>query len=266
MDKVSVDKPKDDHTAVVTGASRGIGREIALELARHGSHVLIHAGRNATAAEQTAAEVRRLGRESVVLIQDLAATDAYETFVQAAWQWRGGVDLWVNNAGADVLTGAAIDWSFERKLAQLWAVDVEGTVHLSRRAGVRMRSAGHGCIINVGWDQADQGMGGDSGEMFATIKGAIMAFTRSLAQSLAPEVRVNCVAPGWIQTEWGSQASEYWQRRAVGESLLNRWGRPTDVARVVQFLASPQAEYVNGQVIPVNGGWRTSAARATDNG
>jgi 3-oxoacyl-[acyl-carrier protein] reductase len=81
-----------------------------------------------------------------------------------------------------------------------------------------------------------------------------MSATRNLAKSLAPEVRVNCIAPGWIRTAWGQQASKEWQERAKRESLSGRWGEPEDVAHVVCFLASPAAEFVNGQVIPVNGG------------
>ena len=81
-----------------------------------------------------------------------------------------------------------------------------------------------------------------------------MAATRSLAKSFAPHVRVNCIAPGWIRTEWGEQASDEWQQRAKHESLLNRWGEAEDIARLACFLASPAASFVNGQIINVNGG------------
>jgi 3-oxoacyl-[acyl-carrier protein] reductase len=106
----------------------------------------------------------------------------------------------------------------------------------------------------MGWDQANTGMAGDSGEFFAAVKGAVMSATRSLAKSLAPQVRVNCIAPGWIRTEWGQQASEEWQDRAKRESLLARWGEPEDVARVACFLVSPAASFINGQIISINGG------------
>lgn len=81
-----------------------------------------------------------------------------------------------------------------------------------------------------------------------------MAFTRSLARSLAPQVRVNCLAPGWIRTAWGDKASEYWQARARAEALLERWGTPEDVARAAAFLASPAAAFITGQIVPINGG------------
>jgi 3-oxoacyl-[acyl-carrier protein] reductase len=204
-------------------------------------------------ADETAGKVRAFGREAKVLLADLADVGAQDRFVRDAWAWREA-DIWVNNAGTDVLTGNAAYWSFDEKLTALWNVDVVATLRLSRAIGDLMSKRGHGVILNIGWDQAESGMAGDSGQMFAAVKSAVMAATRSLAKSFAPEVRVNCVAPGWIQTDWGHQASDVWQQIAVGDSLMQRWGKPEDVARVVRFLVSPAAEFVNGQVIAVNGG------------
>ena len=246
--------------AVVTGSSRGVGAAIALELAGGGADVLVHGWQSEDAAAEIVQQIQQLGRQARFIKADLADPDGYEPFVEAAWQWQQGVDIWINNAGVDVLTGTRVDHSFEEKLDQLWRVDVLGTIGLSRLVGQRMREAADPAnppvILNVGWDQAERGMGGDSGEMFAAIKGAVMSFSRSLARSLAPEVRVNCLAPGWIKTAWGEQASAAWQKRAVGEALLQRWGTPQDVATVARFLASPAAAFVTGQVIPVNGGFR----------
>jgi 3-oxoacyl-[acyl-carrier protein] reductase len=244
----------DGAIAVVTGSSSGIGRAIALELAAAGAHVLIHARGSRAAAEEVAGAARTRPVETEVALCDLADPAAHLPFVQRAWNWRGAVDIWVNNAGADVLTGEAAGWPFERKLEQLYRVDVAATIGLSRAVGERMKARGSGAIINIGWDQAQIGMAGDSGELFAATKGAVMAFSNSLARSLAPEVRVNCVAPGWIKTDWGAGASEYWQQRAKNESLLGRWGTPEDVAAVVRFLASPAAAFLTAQTIAVNGG------------
>jgi 3-oxoacyl-[acyl-carrier protein] reductase len=243
-------------TAVVTGASSGIGRAMALELAARGADVVVHARQSGDAAQAVADEIRRQGREALVLLADVSDASQRERLVADAWSWREGLDVWINNAGADLLTGPAASLAFMQKLDLLWQVDVLGTIALSRDVGQRMQRLGGGTIINVGWDQAEQGMEGDSGELFAASKGAIMAFTRSLARSLAPEVRVNCLAPGWIRTAWGEQAPESWQQRAQRESQLGRWGTPQDIARAACFLASPDAALLTGQVLPVNGGFR----------
>jgi 3-oxoacyl-[acyl-carrier protein] reductase len=239
--------------ALVTGSSTGIGRAIAVALAQAGADVSIHYRSNALRAEETAELVRALGCEAAIFQADLSSLEHQEGLVSDAWQ-RRPTDIWINNAGADVLTGDAAKWSFEQKLHLLWQTDVVATLRLSRDVGRRMQARGGGVIINMGWDRASTGMEGDSGEMFAATKGAIMAFTRSLARSLAPQVRVNCVAPGWIRTAWGESASAYWDTRAKQSAMLGRWGTPDDVARAVCFLASDDASFITGQVININGG------------
>ncbi len=185
-EKNAADVELSGQTAVITGSSHGIGRAIALALAAAGANVLVHGRKSRDEAEQVAQLASQSGIESHVVLCDLSDAATHETLIETAWKWRGRVDIWVNNAGADVLTGDAAKWPFERKLDELWRVDVQATLALSRTAGVRMKEQGHGTIITIGWDQADHGMAGDSAELFATTKGAIMAFTKSLARSLAP--------------------------------------------------------------------------------
>ena len=243
-------------TAVVTGASKGIGRAIALRLAAAGAELMLHTRADRQRLAETAS-LTGLAESSIArCFADLAEQEGRDRLVATAFEWRDEIDIWVNNAGADVLTGDRAQETFDAKLAHLLEVDVRGTIAVSRSVGQRMKQRGAGCLIQIGWDQAIAGMGGDSGEMFAATKGAVMSFTRSLAKTLAPEVRVNCVAPGWIQTEWGATASPEWDARAKRESLLGRWGRPEDVAAAVEFLASPAADFINGQVLEVNGGFQ----------
>lgn len=240
---------------MVTGASSGIGRAIAVELARAGATLLIAAGHRADQLEQTAALAASAGASVQTFVGDLAQASVCRLLLETATSLLGDERLiLVNNAGVDLLTGEGARAKYDEKLQRLWEVDVTATVRLSRLAGERMKAAGNGVIINIGWDQADRGMEGDSGELFATAKNAIMGFTRSLAVSLAPAVRVNCVAPGWIKTAWGEGASDDWNERVMRETPLRRWGTPEDIANTVRFLCSDDAAFITGQVINVNGG------------
>ena len=238
---------------LVTGSSSGIGRAIVLECARAGADVVLNCRRSVEAAEQVAEKARSLGVQSTVIPADVADEQDRRKLVRAAFD-SGRIDAVVNNAGADLLTTEFRDADFAQKLSILIQTDVIGTIELSRAFGKRFVEQGRGVILNIGWDQSDRGMEGDSGELFATAKNAIMGFSRSLAVSLAPNVRVNCIAPGWIKTAWGQVASDYWQQRVMSETPLKRWGEPQDIANMARFLLSDDASYMTGQVINVNGG------------
>lgn len=238
---------------VVTGSSSGIGKGIALECARAGADLVISYCRSQAAAELVAEEVQALGSAATVISADVAAPGSRSAFVEKCFN-SGPVHAIVNNAGADLLTGEMKEADFATKLRVLLDVDVTGTVELSRAFGERFLNQGHGSILNIGWDQSDRGMEGNSGELFATAKNAVMGFTRSLSLSMSPTVRVNCIAPGWIKTAWGEETSDYWQQRVMHETPLKRWGLPQDIANMARFLLSDDASYVTGQVINVNGG------------
>lgn len=247
----SADRPLLGRHALVTGSTGGVGRAIALALARAGSDVVVHGRRP---GDSVVADAQVLGVRSQAIRCDLREPDAAAALGEVAWRTWDGLDIVVLNAGADVLTGDAAKWPFERKLAELLVVDVRSTMVLARSLGDRMRARGRGTILAVGWDQAEAGMEGDSGQLFAAAKAAVMAFSRSLAVSLAPAVRVNCLALGWIRTAWGETASSTWQERVRRETPLGRWGTPEDVAAAAVWLASPAAAFITGQTIRVNGG------------
>jgi 3-oxoacyl-[acyl-carrier protein] reductase len=249
--------------AVVTGSSSGIGRATALELGRRGAALVLHGYRNMDGLQLTARQLMMQRVETRIIATDVSQADGCERLIQAAYAWQNRVDIWINNAGADVLTGPISKQSFVEKLERLWNVDVKATILLGRAVGERMYfqtpNDSRPVIINIGWDQAQDGIEGEAGMLFGPTKSAVMAFSQALAQHLTPKVRVNCVAPGWIRTKWGEGTSEYWDMRAKTESLSNRWGDANDVATSIGFLASPAADFVNAVIMPVNGGQRCYA-------
>ena len=245
-------------TVLVTGSTSGIGRAVALRLAESGAAVALH-GRNAAAAEKVADEIRRsAGSVAGVFLTDIATSAGCAELIDAVTKTCPTLRAACLIAGADTLTGSSASLPFEDKLQLLYDTDVRSTLLLGKGLGNVLKGHDGSSIVTTGWDQAATGMEGDSGELFATTKGAVMAFTKSLAKSLAPHVRVNCVAPGWIKTAWGDQASREWQERAVRECLLNRWGEVGDIADAVRWLVSPQASFITGQIINLNGGFRTN--------
>ncbi|GAA4461530.1 SDR family oxidoreductase [Novipirellula rosea] len=249
---------RDTH-AVVTGASSGIGRAIAIELSRRGvKRIVIHYRRNVAGAQATAEACRQLGAEPLLQAADLADLTAAESLAERCYRELGAIHTWVNNAGADVLTGELSELDFNAKLQRLMQVDVIGTIHLARGVAARMTNETFTqppSMTFIGWDQSASGMEGDAGQMFGPVKAAITAFALSLAQTVAPRVRVNVVAPGWIQTSWGQAASPYWDARARDQSLMNRWGTPEDIALAIAFVSDPENSFFSGQVVQVNGGW-----------
>jgi 3-oxoacyl-[acyl-carrier protein] reductase len=236
--------------AVVTGASSGIGRAIAAAFAASGARVGIGFWRSSDAAHALASE---LGPEHPPLQADLSTLAGCTSMVDEAFRALQAVDVWVNNAGADVLTGEAGSWPGERKLQALLDVDLKATIRCSRLVAARMRPGG--CIINLGWDHATvDGMAGDDPELFAAVKAGVLGFSKSFARSVAPDLRVNVLCPGWIETAFGASTDRRFYAEIEATTPLRRWGRPEDVASAAVWLASPAAAFITGQAINVNGG------------
>jgi 3-oxoacyl-[acyl-carrier protein] reductase len=245
----------DGMRAVVTGGSSGIGAAIAEAFGGAGATVLATHRDSAEAASEVIDRITRLGGRALLGQADLSTSAGCEALVAEARERLGGLDVWVNNAGADVLTGEAADWDWERKLDLLLAVDLKGTVACSYAAGAVMREQpGGGTIVNMSWDHVTAGMAGENPELFSAVKGGVLAFSKSLARSLAPRVRVNVLCPGWIETGFGREVDRDFHRSVAESTPLARWGRPEDVAATALWLASPEAEFVTGQAVNINGG------------
>jgi 3-oxoacyl-[acyl-carrier protein] reductase len=224
-------------------------------LARAGATVLVTYRRSEAGARTVADGIAARGGRALVARADLGSRAACDALVAEARERLGGLDVWVNNAGADVLTGDVADWDWERKLDLLLAVDLKGTIACSYAAGAVMREqVGGGAIVNMSWDHVTSGMAGGNPELFSAVKGGVLAYSKSLARSLAPAVRVNVLCPGWIETAFGEQADPGFRRSVADSTPLRRWGTPADVAAAALYLSSPAAAFVTGQAFNVNGG------------
>jgi 3-oxoacyl-[acyl-carrier protein] reductase len=240
---------------LVTGASSGIGRAIALAAARAGADVAVTYRSNRSGADAVAAEIAALGRKTGVEALDLADESAIRRLGPAIQAALGRLDVWVNNAGADILTGPGGSLSTTEKLDLLLAVDLRGTILASWEAAKLFGAQETGgVIINMSWDHVVSGMAGTNPQMYAAVKGGIASFSRGLARSLAPRVRVNVLAPGWIATAFGDGLDSETYREVADSTPLRRWGTPDDVAGAAVYLASPAASFVTGQMIMVGGG------------
>jgi 3-oxoacyl-[acyl-carrier protein] reductase len=237
------------HNAVVTGAASGIGRAIAVHLARAGARVLI-ADRDGARAEQAADTLRQAGGQAAAIAADVSDPADVEAMFTAA-ERSGPVTLLVNNAGHvhqspfEALEIAEFD--------RMIAVHLRGNFLCARRALPAMLAAGDGVIVNIA-SQLGQ-IGGTQLAHYAAAKAGIIGMTKSLAREVSGRgVRVNAVAPGPIDTELVQALSPEWRRAKLAELPLGRFGTPEDVAETVAFLASPLAKIYVGQTLGPNSG------------
>ena len=238
--------------ALVTGASRGIGQGIALELARQGWDVCVNYLQRQQAAQETAAIIRDLGQNAAVVRADVADGGAVEAMARQAERELGPISLLVNNAGI------AGQMQFQDITDEQWnrylAVNLGGARNAIRAVLPWMLSEKRGCIVNI---SSIWGLRGASCETaYACTKAALIGLSRSLALELAPSgIRVNCVAPGVIDTDMVQVLGRETLRDLAEQTPLGRLGTPEDVAHAVAFFASDRASFLTGQVLGADGGF-----------
>jgi len=250
------EKRLQDRVAIVTGASRGIGRSIALELAREGANVCVNYNKNREKADEVVNQISSMGRRAVAVMADVSKKSEAEKLVSEAVSRLGPVDILVNNAGiihfGDLLEN-------EQEFLEMLQVNLMGVIYCSKEASKHMIPRKSGKIVNIssvaGIGISETGSGG-----YAVTKAAVIMLTKRLGIELGPYgINVNCVAPGYIVTDMAGvgkteEEEAASQKRVAGITMMRRVAKPEEVAKVVLFLSSDDSTFISGQTITVDGG------------
>ena len=240
-----------NRVALVTGGSRGIGRVICVELAKKGYDIVTCYSRGAEAAEETMSLCREYGVEAVALCADVSRQNDVTVLFSEIKERFGGVDVLVNNAG---ITRDGL--SFRMKMED-WQnvlnVNLTGTFVVTQIVSNAMLRARAGSIINMSSIVGIHGRGGQVN--YAASKGGLIAYSKSLAKEVgARGIRVNCIAPGFIETDMTAVLNEDLKKSMIDSVPLKRAGKPEDIANAALFLASDLSTYITGQVLGIDGG------------
>ncbi|MBR2565237.1 MAG: glucose 1-dehydrogenase [Paenibacillus sp.] len=243
--------------ALVTGASRGIGRSIAIRLAKEGAYVLVHYGQRQEEADQVVQYITSHGGQAQAIRADLSTLDGIHVLfakvdeIVQEYGREGRLDILVNNAGIGQILG--LEEMTEESFEEVMSINVKAPLFVTQQAVPRLRDGG--CIINISSFVTRVASPGVFA--YSMTKGAMDTFTKMLAKELGSrQIRVNAIQPGIIHTEMnaGTLSNPQGQAYAAGLSVFNRWGEPEDVADIAAFLASSDSRWVTGQCLDASGG------------
>jgi 3-oxoacyl-[acyl-carrier protein] reductase len=238
-------------TVIVSGGSRGIGRAIALELAREGAHISFNYLKSTDDAVNLEREIKDLGVDARGFQADVSDYQSVKEWIDRTKEIFGAIHVVVNNAG--VIKDGALALMTPEDWRRVISTNLNGTFHVTRAAIVEFMKQKSGVVINI--TSVSGVVGVPRQTNYASSKAGMIGFTKSLAREVAPyNIRVNAVAPGFIETDMVNNLKEEYREQIVQQIPLKRFGRPEEVAKAVKFLVSDNAGYITGQTIVIDGG------------
>lgn len=240
-------------TVLITGSSRGIGKATAIAFSREGANVVVNYVKNKIAAEEVVAEIKKSGVEAIAIQADVAKEDDVKKMIEETVKQFGGIDILVNNAGV------VFDVPILEKTVEQWEktlrVNLIGIFLCVKYAVPHMRDEAGASILNISSTNGIDSLNPESAD-YDTSKAGVISLTRNLSQSLAPSIRVNAVAPGWVGTDINKDLPKEYVDSETRQIALGRFGRPEEIAKAVLFLCSDDASYITGSTLVVDGGYQ----------
>ena len=238
---------------LVTGASRGIGRAVAIAFAEEGGNVIVNYEKDQVDAEKAVSDIKKLGRDAVAIQADVALESDVQRLMQETLKHFGGIDILVNNAGvvfdAPILEKTITQW--ERTLH----VNLLGTFLCTKYAVQYLKDRHGSSILNISSNNGIDTGSPESADYDAS-KAGIISLTKNFARALAPHIRVNSVAPGWVDTDMNNSLPKEFREKEMQKTALKRWAQPEEIASAVLFLCSEGASFITGTILVVDGGYQ----------
>lgn len=238
---------------VITGSSRGIGRATAIAFGQEGANVVVNYVKNKKAGEDTVTEIKKLGRDAIAIQADVANESDVKRMIEEAVKHFGSIDTLVNNAGI------VFDIPILEKTVEQWErtlhVNLIGTFLCIKYAVPHMKGRVGASILNISSTNGIDSLSPESAD-YDTSKAGVISLTKNFSQSLAPHIRVNSIAPGWIDTEINKDLPKDFVKSETEKIALKRWGQPEEIAKAILFLCSEDASFITGSTLVVDGGYQ----------
>ena len=238
---------------LVTGSSRGIGKATAIAFAQEGANIIVNYVKDKKSADSVVKQIESLGRKSIAIQADVAVESDVKRMIEESVKHFGAIDILVNNAGI------VFDIPILEKTTEQWErtlrVNLIGTFLCIKYAVPHMKGGAGASILNISSTNGIDSLSPESAD-YDTSKAGVISLTKNFSQALAPDIRVNSIAPGWIDTDINKGLTKEYVESETSKIALKRWGQPEEIAKAVLFLCSEDASFVTGSTLVVDGGYQ----------